>query len=203
MNLDELQNLWNSNTNGPTTNEKAEIISRFTAVLRRRHRQELAWLVWTFFVLTILTGFVGWVVFGTDKVKVSAEWAVIPLLLIPWVFACLFLKRFLSEKGTTARGDVTIADSLSAAMAANAAERGKLKAMGWMYLVVLPVLGLAIWQLHAVGKVSGRELVSMVTFLGSALALSGGAVLARYWLSLVPKGQKLKGLLSQIGQVTG
>jgi hypothetical protein len=44
------------------------------------------------------------------------------------------------------------------------------------------------------------ELVSMMTFLGGALALSAGAVLARYWYGLVPEGEKLKALVSQFEQ---
>ena len=201
MNLDEMQHLWNSSINGPTTNQRAEMITQFTNTLHRRRRQELAWLVWTFFVLTVLTGFAGWIVFGTDKVTLSAEWAVIPLLLIPWVFACLFLRKFLRQTLPAARGDVTISDSLRAAMAANESERSKLKALGVMYLIALPVLAFSIWQLHSVGKVSSRELISMVTFLGGALALSAGAVLAKYWFSLVPKARKLKALLSQLREL--
>jgi hypothetical protein len=69
-----------------------------------------------------------------------------------------------------------------------------------MYLVILPVLGFGIWQLRSVGKVSPRELVSMVTFLGGALALSAGAVLVRYWYGLVPEGEELKTLVSQFEQ---
>ncbi|MBC8096208.1 MAG: hypothetical protein H7Y43_10375 [Akkermansiaceae bacterium] len=197
MNLDEVQNLWNSGINGPTAHQRAEMITRFTSTLRRRRRQEFAWLVWTFFVLTVLTGFAGWLVFGTDKVSLSAEWAVIPLLLIPWVFACLFLRKFLRQTLPAARGDVTISDSLTAAMAANESERFKLKALGMMYVIALPVLALSIGQLHSAGKVPSRELISMVTFLGGALALSAGAVAAKYWFSLVPKARMLKALLSQ------
>jgi hypothetical protein len=201
MNLDELQKVWNSTMNSPSTDQRREIITQFNSALRRRRRRELAWLVWTFSVLTVLTAFVGWVVFGTDKVQLSAEWGAIPLLLIPWVFACIFLRRFLRQTGLTTRGDMTISDSLAAALSVNRSERSKLKTVGVMYLIALPIMAFSIWQLHSVGKVSSRELISMVTFLGGALALSACALLAKYRFSLVPKGQKLKALLSQFRQV--
>jgi hypothetical protein len=201
MNLDELQTIWNSTMNGLRTEQSAEMITRFNATLRRRRRRELAWLAWTFFVLTVLTALAGWIVFGTDKVMLSAEWAVIPLLLIPWIFACVFLRRFLRQTAGQTHGDRTILDSLKAAFSANRAERTKLKTVGVMYLVALPLLALSIRQLHLAGKVSGHELVSMVAFLGGALALSAGALLAKYWLSLVPQERKLKGLLIQFQQV--
>jgi hypothetical protein len=201
MNLDELNEVWNSSGNRPTVEQRDEMINRFTMILRRRRRKELGWLVWTFFVLMLLTGFACWLLLGTNKVHLPVEWGVIPLLLIPWVFAGLFLKRFLRRPARMHRGDVTIAESLAAAMAANKAERSKLKTVGIMYLITLPVLAFAIWQLHTVGKVSSRELVSMVTFLGSALTVSAGAVLFRYRFGLRPEGHKLKVLLSQFEQV--
>lgn len=201
MNLDEIQSLWTSNLNAPSSDQRSRLIARFTSTLRRRRRQELAWLVWTFFVLTILTGFVGWILFGTDKVQLAAEWATIPLLLVPWVFAVLFLRRFLRQSPPAAGGDTTISDALRAAFVANQSERAKLKAIGVMYLIVLPILAASIWQLESAGKVSPRELTSMVVFLGGALTLSAGAVLAKYWLSLLPRARKLRTLLSQFEQV--
>ena len=197
MNLDELQTLWTSDANRPDPREQAQVLERFSATLHRRRRREAAWLIWTFFVLTTLTTFAGWLVFATDKIRLSAEWAAIPLLLVPWAFACLFLRRFFRARIPKHRGDATIADSLASAMAANHSERFKLKALGLMYVIVLPVLGFSIWQLHSVGKIAPREAVSMVAFLGGALVLSAGAVLARYWIGLVPEGRRLEALLAQ------
>lgn len=201
MRLDELERLWKSNVNGPSADERRELTERFTARLRRRRRQDLAWLVWTFIVLSVLTVFVGWIVFGTDKMDLSAEWASIPLLLVPWSFAVVFLRRFLRDEPIH-RGDVTIRDSLTMALTANARKRTKLKTLGVMYAIVLPVLAMSVWQLHSVGKVSGRELVSMGIFFGTALTLGAGAVLAKYWISVVPEGRKITTLLAQFAQGT-
>lgn len=199
MKLDELEKLWKSNVNRPSAENRHELTERFTATLRRRRRRELAWLVWTFFVLGVLTVLVGWIVFGTDKMDLSAEWASIPLLLVPWSFALVFLRRYLRAEPIH-RGDVTIRDSLKMALSANARKRTKLKTLGVMYAVVLPILVMSVWQLHSVGKVSARELVSMGIFLGSALALSAGAALSNYWISLVPEGRKIETLLGQFEQ---
>jgi hypothetical protein len=203
MNLDELQNLWNSKTNQPTGEQCRQMVARFTMTLQRQRRQELCWLAWTFFVLTLLTGFAAWLILGTDKIKLSAEWAGLPLLLIPWVFAFVFLRRFRRRTGTAPLGKATISDSLTAAFAANESERAKTKALGLMYLIALPVLALCMWQLHSAGKISARELSSMAAFLGLALALSAGSVALKYRFSLIPKGRKLKALLSQFDQMPG
>jgi hypothetical protein len=202
MNLDELQELWNSGGNQPTAEHRDRLMRQFATRLRRRRRHELAWLVWTFFVLTLLTGFASWQIFGTDKVNVAGEWALVPLLVIPWVFAVVFLKRSLRGALPGHGCDATICESLANAMAANNAQRSKLKIVAVMYVIFLPVLAFSIWQLHSVGKVSSRELMSMATFFGAVLALSAGAVLARYRFGLVPEREKLKALLSQCDQMS-
>jgi hypothetical protein len=203
MNLDELQNLWNSSVNQPNADQSRQMVARFTITLRRRRRQELCWLAWTFFVLTLLTGFAAWLIFGTEKIKLSSEWAGLPLLLIPWVFAFVFLRRFLRRADTVPLPEASISESLTAAFAANESERTKMKALGLMYLIALPVLALCMWQLHSVGKISSRELSSMAAFLGVALALSAGSVLLKYRFSILPKRKKLKALLSQLNQMPG
>jgi hypothetical protein len=192
-----MQQLWNASGNLPTAEQRHEMIVGFNNTLRRRRRQELCWLIWTFFVLTVLTAFVSWLLFTTNKVNLASEWGAIPLLLIPWVFAVIFLKRFLSRRFPVYAGDISISQSLAANLAVNKAERAKLETLGVMYLIAIPVLALCIWQLYSVGKISSRELISMVSFLGGALALSGGVVFAKYWLGLVPAGKKLNALLSQ------
>jgi hypothetical protein len=196
MKLDELQNLWNSSDNQPTASQRNHLLAQFNAKLRRRRRMELGGLVWIFLVLTALTTFVGWLILGTDKVRLEAEWMVVPLLLIPWALAGFYLKMFLRTTPAN-HDDLTITASLTAALAANQRQRRKLKALGLMYVIFLPVLAIAIWQLHSVGKISSRELISMITFFVAALAVGVGAVLARYRFSLVPEGLKLTTLLSQ------
>ena len=200
MNLDEMQQLWNASGNTPTDEQRNEMIDHFSKTLRRQRRREMAWLIWIFFVLTMLTAGVAWIVFGTNKMNVPTEWGAILLLMIPWGVALLFLRRFLRGSPPVIGGNITLAQSIAARLAANKAQRLKLKTLGVMYLITIPVLAFSIWQLHSVGKVSSRELTSMVSFLGGALALSAGAVLAKYWLSLAPEANKLIGLTRQFEQ---
>ena len=201
MKLEELQNLWNSKANEPSPEQRQEMIGRLVHGLRRKRRQEIAWMAWTFLVLTVLTVFAGWLIFATDKFSFGSEWGMIPLLLIPWFFAVLFLRRFLRQNGRIPQGEVSVLDSLKAAWKANRAEQSKMRAIGVMYLIVVPVLGFGMWQLVNVGKVSSRELVSMVIFLGGALAISALAVFARYRLRLLPEGEKIEDLLRQASEM--
>ena len=165
--------------------------------LHRQCRNQLIWLVWTFFLLTVMTSFVSWVVFGTDKVNLTREWAILPLLLIPWSVAVLFLKRFLKPAAPLCRGDVAMNDALAAAASANRASQSRLKIVGVMYAVFIPVLACVMWQLQAVGKTSSRELFSMANFFGTILGVCAAGVFARYRFWLVPRQKHLDALLKQ------
>ena len=197
MNFNELQTLWNARGNEPTPAQREKLTRQFADTLRRQRRNQLIWLVWTFFALTVMTGFASWVIFGTDKVDLAREWGMIPLILIPWSVAILFLKRFLKPAAPLCRGDAAIVDALSAAVAANRAAQSRSKIMGMMYAIFIPVLACGVWQLHSVGKTSSREMLSMTIFFAVALGLGAAAVFARYRFRLVPQQKHLEALLRQ------
>ena len=96
-----------------------------------------------------------------------------PLLIVPWGFAFHFLRRYLKPAEPVARGELSIADSLRAALASNRANQPHLKLVGVLYVLMIPLLALAMQQLHAVGKVSARELTSMAALSAGVLLLSG------------------------------
>jgi hypothetical protein len=195
MNFAELETIWNSADNRPTAAEREKLTHHVLAWVRRHRRRDIIWLAWTFGVLTIMTSFAAWLLFATDKVNLAAEWAAVPLLLVPWWFAFLFLRRFLRPAGSHCRGDMPIADALAAALKTNEAAQFRLRAVGLLYAVFLPVLAVSMWQLHAVGKASSRELFSMAMFFGGVLLLSGAGVFARYRFRLKPQQQQLEELL--------
>ncbi len=197
MNFNDLQTAWNSGGNKPNSVQREKLSQQFAASLRRQRRNHLIWLVWTFFLLIAMTGFVGWLVFGTDKVDLASEWGILPLMLIPWSVAILFLKRFLKPADPLCRGDVATTNVLAAAATANRAAQSRLKIVGVMYAIFIPVLAYAVWQLHVVGKTSSRELVSMTIFFGAVLGVCAIGVFVRYRFRLVPQQKHLESLLKQ------
>ncbi len=196
MNFDDLQNVWNSPHNSPTAPEQKRLLIELNQTLQNKRRNHLVWLVWTFLQLGLISVFVGWLIFATDKLTVSREWSVIVLLLIPWFGAGLYLKQFL-RPALSNGGNSDIVNSLNAAKAANLAEQLRLKILGVMYLVFLPALALAMRQLHSVGKITPRETLSMALFLGAALTISACVVAFRYYFRLVPRKRHLDFILNQ------
>jgi hypothetical protein len=195
MNFDELQTIWNSPGNQPNPAQRERLTQQLLTWVRRQRRHQLVWLAWTFATLTAITALAGWLLFATDKVDPGIEWGLIPLLLLPWCFAFVFLRRFLNAANPLTPGDGPIAHALTRALKANEAAQSRLRTVGLLYAIFIPVLAVSIWQLHSAGKASSREIFSMAIFFGSVLLLCGAGVFARYRFRLKPQHHHLKSLL--------
>lgn len=196
MNLNEMQNVWNSPRNNLPTEAQQRLADRFARQMIRRRRFQSIWLINTFVWLTVIT------VLAIRMVAVgqttSQEWGLFPLLIVPWGFAIHFLRRYLKPVTPMTRGETTIVDSLRAALASNRETRSHLKLVGVLYVIMIPFLALAIRQLHAVGKVSERELTSMALFFGAVLLLGGAGIALRYFVRLQPQQKRLDALLTEL-----
>lgn len=197
MNLNEMQSAWNSPRNNLPTEEQQRLARQFARQMIRRRRFQTIWLINTFVWLTIITAVAVWAI-AVGKVKPGQEWGLFPLLIVPWTFAIHFLRRYLKPVAPMARGEMSIVDSMRAALASNRETRSHLKLVGVLYVIMLPMLALGMRQLHLAGKVSDRELTSMAFFFGSVLLLGGVGIAARYFLRLQPQQKRLDALLTEL-----
>lgn len=197
MNLNEIQSAWNSPRNHLPTAEQQRLAGQFTRQMIRRRRFQIIWLINTFVWLTVITALAIWVV-ATGKANLRQEWGLFPLLIVPWVFAIHFLRRYWNPVAPIVQGELSVADSMRAALGSNRMACSHLKLVGGLFAIMIPVLALTMQQLHAVGKVSSRELLSMAVFFGGVLLLSGAGIAARYFGRLLPQQRKLDGLLAEL-----
>ncbi len=196
MNSNELQSAWNSPRNNLPTEEQQRLAGQFSRQMIRRRRFQSIWLTNSLVWLTIITVLaIRSAVVGKTT---SQEWGLFPLLLVPWGFALYFLRRYLKPVAPLARGEMSIVDSMRAALASNQETRSHLKLVGVLYAIMLPVLALGMRQLYVVGKVSDRELASMGLFFG--VVLLGGAlgIAIRYFRFLVPQQRQLDALMTDM-----
>jgi len=132
------------------------------------------------------------------KVKLDQEWGLFPVLIVPWAFAFHFLRRYLKPVTPAARGEMPVADSLRAALGSNRTEQTHLKLVAVLFAIMIPLLALSMQQLHAVGKMSSRELTSMAVFFSGTLLLSGAGIAARYFARVLPQQRRLNALLTDL-----
>jgi hypothetical protein len=197
MNLNEMQSAWNSPRNNLPTEEQQRLARQFTRQMIRRRRFQALWLINTFVWLTVITGLAIWTI-AVGKAKPGQEWGLFPLLIVPWAFALHFLRRHLKPVSTPARGEFSIADSLRAALGSNRTEQSHLKRVAALFAIMIPLLALSMQQLHAVGKASSRELISMAVLFGGILLLSGAGIAARYFGRVLPQQRQLNALLAEL-----
>ena len=194
MNLNEMQNLWNSPQNNLPSDGRQQLAAQFAHQMIRRRRFQFIWLINTFVWLTLITA-VGVRNFVAGRIDPGLEWGVFPLLFLPWILAIHFWRQHLKP---VARGELPVADSFRAALNANRTEMSHLKLAAGLLAVMVPLLAVVMQQLHAAGKVSGRELASMAVFFGAALLAGAGGMAIWYFARLQPRQKCLETLLKDL-----
>lgn len=197
MNPNEMQSAWNSPRNNLSTEAQQQLAQKFTRQMIRRRRFQALWLINTFVWLTVIAVLAIRTV-AVGKVGLAQEWALLPLLIVPWAFAFHFLRRYLKPVSPATRGELSVADSFRAALSSNRAQRSHLKLVAGLFAIMIPLLAVSMQQLHAVGKVSSRELVSLAAFFGGTLLLSGAGIAARYFGRVLPQHKQLNALLAEL-----
>lgn len=197
MNLNEMQNTWNSPRNRLPSSEQEQLAQQFIRQMIRRRRFQAIWLTNTFVWLTLITVAVIQTI-AAGKFNLAHEWAVIPLVLVPWAFAIHFLRRFLKPTEPVARGEVSVAESVQAALKSNQTEQTHLKLVGALLALVIPLVAVAVQQLHAAGKVSAKDQTNMAILFGAVLVVSGAGVAVRYFGRVLPQQRKLNVLLVEM-----
>jgi hypothetical protein len=196
MNTDPLHALWNSAPNVPTTAAAEHLAAAFLARQRKRRQLQAWWLAWTFFALTIGTGLLVIHLVRNGVSGVTGQWALWPLLALPWCAAVIFLRRFRQEGSAFVDG-TNLPAALRGALASNLAERRRLSLVGALLIATVPILALTVRQLHDAGKATVDQAWSMGIVFGAGLALGGLFVLWRYWHHLVPESRRIESLLRE------
>lgn len=195
MNHDDIQSAWNSGANRPAPAAAALLKDSLVRQLRRERWRDLAWLAWTCLLLGILTAHLfPWFVFHGRFIP-RTDWMLVPLLALPWGFVLFFLRRFLARRPGAAAADRSVLDALRAAQAQNRAAATTLKGVWLLQAVFVLLLPFVVHQLHADGKVAGRELGQMAFLFGGAIAAGAGFVAVKYFRVVRPEAARLAALL--------
>jgi hypothetical protein len=197
MNSNEMQNIWNSPFNNMSPRHQEQLAGQFIRQVIRRRRFQSIWLINTFAWLTIITVIAGWNL-TRGNVQPLQEWGLVPLLIVPWAFAVYFLRRYLQSAAPTSQGELPVVESLRAALVSNLSHQSRLKIVGVLYVVMIPMIALTMRQLQAVGKVSGHELASMAVLFGGALFISAAVMAALFFGRLLPQQKRLENLLAEV-----
>lgn len=195
MTNDLLQQLWNHPGNRLPEADEQKLLQQFNSRLRRQRRGQLIWLSWTALQLVLLAGITVWAV---ARGQATADWGVLPLLLLPYAVFFLLLRVYLRSRYAAPAAVINIRDSVMSAWHANAASRLRTKILAGMYAAVLPLLALAVWQLRVSGKVTPQQMWCMVSALSAALIIAASLVAVNYFRRQLPQYRQLERIRQQL-----
>ncbi len=197
MNHDPLHDLWHSAANQPDAAAERRAAEQFATRWRRRRRLQAVWLAWTFFALASAAA-LAFVQLRRGSVTLGTQTMLIPLLGVPWLAAVHFLRMFVQQGAALPHAGQPFAAVVRSAEQVNTSERHRLRVIGGLLLVMMPVTALAVWQLHSAGKASASEAWSMAAVFALGLSLGLAAVVWRYRTRLVPEQRLIEVRLREI-----
>lgn len=177
MSMNDIENAWRSPRNQPTPEEIERERAKCLAKLRNRQRGFYVCMALVFTWLTIFTGAMIrhwlWPDAAKNAILFSREWAIVPLLALPWIAAIGFVIQY-RRRSRQVPASGSIADSLRALAAQARLSAGRKKTILWMHLVSTPLLALSVMQIYAAGKARPNEVASMalvfVVLVGTSVA---------------------------------
>jgi len=187
MNIESLESLWNTPVNQPATRQQQAALQKFAGRLNRERRRNKAWLVWTFTQLAALTAFAIWAATRPGKVDLSREWGAVLLLMVVWGAGAALLQVFRSSGNIEPGTELTIHDAVALAADKNRRARKTAGVLAAMYVAAEGALFLVANQLLDSGKLTVREMTSMLWLLGGVLMVGLVTVALWYYKRLVPK----------------
>ncbi len=161
MNFADIESVWQSPDNQPGPDQLAQAHARLIRDLRRRRRVHLLFLGVVLFVLTLFTVrvvlFAAGSTTGSTPFDFAHEWAVAPLLVLPWAGWLVIVMLHRRQAGRHPDFSASVQASVAASLDANRNQRQRYRVVGGLLLASVPVLALAVLQLQRLGK-AGPEL---------------------------------------------
>lgn len=193
---DALARLWTSSGNRPGPAELARLRPSLVERLRRDQRRLVFRLGLAGAALAALSVVFVATWFGDAAAADSIGGATALLLLPPWIAFGLFARRELRRHRADVHAGMPVRDALVAAAEATRAALARVRTVGWLHLVSLPLLVLAVRELAAAGKVAPGEMPSLALVLGLLLLATWGGLHLYRSRRLEPRAQRLAGLLA-------
>ena len=203
MNFDDIQKTWQSPHNRPSTAQLEKDKMNFLTDLRKRNRGAVLFMLWILGVLLFLTGKILLHFVWPDPAKVvidlSREWAVIPLLALPWLCLLVFFKKYRRHRAAHPDYARSISASLRALLDENRLARERQKWVALLSGVMLLLMPLIVHQLRAVGKAGDEILVPAFVLLPALMLCIFLGMLWHQRRVLLPRKRELEQLLASYG----
>lgn len=179
MTSDPLDLLWQSPANQPAPAAGRRLAEAFVKTAQRRRRRQAWWLGWTLVALAAMTTLA-----AVQTTRAGAAGSGLGLLwlmlVLPWTAGLHFWREFRRERAVPAGLVLPLVAALDLAAESNRAERRRLRVIGALLVLMLPLAGLAIRDLHLAGKAAEHEAWSMAAVFAVGLGAGLTGVILRH-----------------------
>lgn len=207
MNFDDIQKTWQSPLNRPTPAQIESDKMNFLTDLRKRNRGAVIFMLWILALLTFITGRVVLQLIApspaSDPIDLSREWAMVPLLALPWIALAIFYRKYRGYRHRNPDSGSSISASVRALRDENRLARERHRWVSILSAGMLLLMPLIVYQLRAVGK-AGDEILVPAFVLLPALMLA--IFIGMRWHDrrvLQPRQRELEELLANYKKLGG
>lgn len=198
MNFDEIESVWRSPHNQPSTSELEEHKMKLVTELRRRRRASRGLLWITALPLLFITFKIVQHALWPDPAHTpmdwEREWAVLPFLTLPWFGWFMMLRLYLRHQRRHPDCEGSIRESVAASLDENRTERARYKVLTGLLVGSVPLLLIVVHQLREVGKAGDEILVPAFVIWPGYVALIVGWFGWYYVRRLLPRKRRLEEL---------
>ncbi len=195
MEFDRLEQAWRSEANSPDAQAQAYLMEQLMHMLKARRRGEALLAAIPVAAMTFFTAVAVRAVLD-GRIDLVRDWGAVAMLAVCWAVIILVLVASALAKRPASDGS-PLRRTLETLLAANRRARTGFK----VFLISMPVFIvptlIAVFQLHAGGKATERNITQMLLMFAVALAASVGWNALRFFRVLKPEQRRLEGLLAE------
>ena len=194
MGSDELKALWASGSNGMAEEKLRAYASAAVNKMRSQQRKRKGLLIWSLTMMTLLTGNA---VYQLTTHDVGWEaWSVHLMFAAQWFVVFCLLRIYKQQRGLGTAG-ASIRESLDALARHASARVAELSVLLGLFVVVVPLLAVAIVHLQDAGKMRPNEAASAAIAGGTILLGMGSYIAYELFGRAKPELRRVASLLKQ------
>ena len=167
--------------------------------LNKRHRGFVIFMSLVGSALMIITGRIVmhliWPATASHPVIFSREWAVFPLLALPWIGWMLMVRQYRRHRTSHPNYESSISSSVRASLDENRLERTRYKLIACLQLLTVILMPLIVYQLRSVGKAGDEILIPAFVIFPAIIAVIFAWSTFHYRRNLLPRKRELEALL--------
>ena len=195
MNTNELKYLWASTENGLSPEKASHFAAAAVAQVNRERRRRRGFLVYISMMVALMSMFAIWQLIQRS-IGWGEAWPATLIIAAQWM-TVLHLWRIFGQSPTGLTGERSIRVTLETLLQKTSSRCRELQTLLGLFLVVVPLVSAAIYQLRENGKMRPNEAASASVFFGAILLGGGGWILYDLIARKLPEKRHLESLMRE------